>query len=279
VEQGKIALHLEDLEESKALGKGNTIYGVLGAAGALPGSINNAVLCAKAIRGLVVSGLLAETRFDSIVTFRIVRQTCRLMEGKAKVKIEPAAIAAILAEGSAAQIGSELDCLAEHGQTIADREATLKAEAEEADRLAKAQAEADKIKAKADAKAAKDAAKTPVATEPPAETPAPETDATPPVETPVETPAPEVESPAAPVVTDPESPEETAAPVVVDERKPSLTVLEKTGPTVESVMEEITTAAAKAFEFSDPADMEKIAAQLEKVVADLRACIPAVKVA
>lgn len=279
VEQGKTVLHLEDLLAAGKLGKGKSVYGVLGNAGALPGSINNAVLCAKAIRALVVAGHLPEERFDSVVTFRIVRQTTRLIEGKAKIQIEPAAIAAILAEGNAAQIGSELDCLAEHGMTIADREATLKAEQEQADALAKAQAAADKVKAKEDAKAAKEAAKAPVATttEPPVETPAPQTDGTPP-EVEVETPPVETPGTTPPVETDPESPEETAAPIVVDERKPApaLTVVES-APTAEAVIEEVTTAAAKAFQFTDPGDMEKIAMILEQAAADLRACIPAVE--
>lgn len=281
VEQGKLVLHLDSMK----LKAGQSVYGLLTAQGVPEGSVNNARLCADVLKAVVIPGHLPETRFDSIVTFRIVRQSRRLLNGKAAIKLEPAALAAILSDGNQAQIGSELDCLAEHGQTIAEREAALKAEEKQAAALATATAAAEKLKAKEDAKAAKEAAKeaakAPAATttEPPVETPAPETDSTPPVETPAETPAPEVEpATTPPVETDPESPEETAAPIVVDERKPApaLTVVESV-PTVEAVIEEVTTAAAKAFQFNDPAEMEKIALILEQAAADLRACIPAVE--
>jgi hypothetical protein len=280
VEQGKLVLHLDSMK----LKAGQSVYGLLTAQGVPEGSVNNARLCADVLKAVVIPGHLPESRFDSIVTFRIVRQSRRLLNGKAAIKLDPAALSAILADGNQAQIGSELDCLAEHGQTIAEREATLKAEEEQAAALAAATAAAEKLKAKKDAKAAKEAAlaAAAVTTEPPVETPAPQTDATPEVET----PAPEVDAtpeakPATtpPVETDPESPEETDAPVVVvDERKPApaLTVV-PSAPTVEAILEEITTAANKAFQFTDPTDMEKIALILEQAAADLRACIPAVE--
>jgi hypothetical protein len=148
VEKGKLVFHLR---ENCTLRKPQTIYGILQARGVPESSVNNAVMVANFIGNFVKPELVSEARMDEIITHRISRQVHRITTGKTPCKLEPEALAGILNAGEKAAIGEELDCLAEHGMTIADKE---KADAEakaEADRTAKLAAEAEKAaKEKAD---------------------------------------------------------------------------------------------------------------------------------
>lgn len=142
VEQGKLVHHLDNMK----LKAGQSVYGLLQQRGVSEGSIQSARTVADLIDALVIPGHLTETRFDESITFRIARQARRLIQGKAAVTLAPEALAALMLSGTTAAVGAELDCLAEHGVTIAAREI---AQAEQA-----AQAEANSAQAAADRAAA-----------------------------------------------------------------------------------------------------------------------------
>ncbi len=72
--------------------------------------------------------------------------------------LAPEFIAALLVTGDSAAIGAELDCLCEHGMTIAERETHLAEKAAETERLKLAAAEAEKLKAEDEKRKAVDAA-------------------------------------------------------------------------------------------------------------------------
>ena len=143
INQGKLVFHLDQCK----LPKGQSVYGLLQKRGVAEGSIHQARMTADLIGALVVPGHMTEARFDEVATFRIVRQARRLWQGKAKVKLTPEAICAILETGDSSQIGAELDCLADHGQTIAEREAAIEAERQEEEARKAAEEQAARLQA------------------------------------------------------------------------------------------------------------------------------------
>ena len=151
VAQGKLIHHLDNVK----LPRGQSIYSILKAGGIPEGSVQQARMTADCIAEMVIPGHLPEARFDEVITYRIARQARRLFQGKAAVTMTAAEVAAILATGEATAIFEELDCLAEHGMTIAAREAHLAEKAAEAEReKAAANLKAEQEKAKADEAAA-----------------------------------------------------------------------------------------------------------------------------
>lgn len=143
VENGKLIYHLDSIK----LRAGQTVYGLLKSRGVSEGSIHSARTVANLIAGLVVAGHVTEARFDEVVTFRTARLGDLLLKGKGRITLKPEQLAAILQNGDSSAVGSELECLHEHGLTIAERETKL-AEADAATEALKAQAaEAEKLKA------------------------------------------------------------------------------------------------------------------------------------
>ena len=299
LDQGKLVHHLRNSK----LKPGQTVYGLLQAKGVSEGSIQSAVTVADMIDAVVISGHLAEDRFDECITFRTARMSRQLFQGKAKsgLKLEGAAIAALMLSGTTAAVGAELDCLCEHGVTIAERETAQAEQAAQADADRKAAAAlaeiqkteaAAKVKqdaadAKAKAKADAEAAKTPDA---PANitpmtpiTPISEENGNDENEGNDEAPEPEF-TPATPLVEkitaaldeldaahaatpepEPEDEEDEApAPVVIDgtKGKPNPPA-PPAGPTLASITDELNTTLVKAFDLK--------ADELEALVHFLRA--------
>lgn len=237
VDQGKLVYHLRQLK----LKPGQSVYNILQGQGVPEGSVQQAVATADIIEKLVIPGHLPEARFDEVITFRIGRQARRLLTGKGESKLilAPEAVATLLATGESAAIGAELDCLCEHGMTIAERETQLADKAAEAERLKAAAAEAEKIKAADEARklAEAEAAKTKAAADAllnngregklpdPSETVTAETteiSANPETEAPVQTPAPaptETTAPDSPDTPPVEIPDETPAPSETDDEE------------------------------------------------------------
>jgi hypothetical protein len=137
--QGKLVYQLENSK----LPKGQSIYSLLKAEGVPEGSVHQAKMTADMLGALVVPGHLSESRFDEVITFNVARQARKLWQGKGKIKMDALALANLMAEGTSAQIGAELECLVEHGQTLAQRELAIEAKrkAEEDETAAKAAAE------------------------------------------------------------------------------------------------------------------------------------------
>lgn len=157
IEQGKLVHHLRNSK----LKPGQTIYGLLRDKQVSEGSVQSAVVVADLIDALVIAGHLTEARFDECITFRTSRMGRQLFQGKAKsgLRLDGPALAALMLSGTTAAVGAELDCLCEHGVTIAEREATLAEQAAQAESDRKAAAELVKIQAaEAAAKAKQDAA-------------------------------------------------------------------------------------------------------------------------
>lgn len=154
VEQGKLVQHLR----AAKLKKGQTVYGILQSRhGVSQGSIDIAIKVAEIIEAVVIPGHLPEARFDEVVTFRIANRARGLLAGKGNAKLTPQEFAALLATGDSAAIGDDMDCLTEHGVTVAGREAAIKAK-EKAEAEAKAQAEAAAQAKAAEETAAREAA-------------------------------------------------------------------------------------------------------------------------
>ena len=146
VEMGKLVWHLEN---RVGLPKGQTIYGLLQKAprNVPEGSVHNARMVSTFISAFVVPGLVSEARADEIITHRVVNMCGRLLSGKSAVKLTAEDLAPFLNQGNKAAIGDELECLDEHGVTIAERtEAEAKRRADEA-RVAEKQANAAKLPA------------------------------------------------------------------------------------------------------------------------------------
>jgi len=143
VDRGKLIYHLDNIK----LRAGQTVYGMLKSRGVSEGSIHSARTVANLITALVVPGLVPEEKFDSTMTFRTARLGDLLLKGKGKAKVDATQLATILLSGDTATVGSELECLHEHGMTIAERETALKAEEAERQRLEADAAEAQKLKA------------------------------------------------------------------------------------------------------------------------------------
>jgi hypothetical protein len=157
IEQGKLVHHLRNSK----LKPGQTIYGLLRDKQVSEGSVQSAVVVADLIDALVIAGHLTEARFDECITFRTSRMGRQLFQGKAKsgLKLDGPALAALMLSGTTAAVGAELDCLCEHGVTIAERETALAEQAAQAAADSKAAAELVKIQAaEAAAKALQDAA-------------------------------------------------------------------------------------------------------------------------
>jgi flagellar biosynthesis GTPase FlhF len=154
VEQGKLVLHLDSLK----LPAGKSIYSMLQARHVPEGSVHQARMAADILKALVQPGLITEARFDEIITFRVARQGRRLIQGKAAITLTPENLASLMLTGDSASIGAELDCLCEHGTTIADREAQLEAKATEAAALKAAEEQAAAIKAAEDERIKKEQA-------------------------------------------------------------------------------------------------------------------------
>jgi hypothetical protein len=143
VRQGKLVYALKEAK----LPRNQSVYSILQSQGVPEGSVHQAVMTAELLKELVVAGHLEEARFDEVATYNVVRRARQLCKGKGAVKLQPADIANLMKEGTSAQIGSELQCLVEHGQTQAEREAALEAEAAEKERQAAAAKAADELKA------------------------------------------------------------------------------------------------------------------------------------
>ncbi len=179
LEQGKLVYALQQ----KKLNKGQTVQTILTSKGIPNGSVNNARTASAVIEKLVVTNIVDEHTFDNVATFRLVRNSHKLL-GLGR-KDEPVMSAEKLGEiisqkAKPSALGTILDVWVEHGKSPEDHEADLKAQAE-----AEKQAEID-------------AAKTPEAETPEAETPEAETPEaeTPEAETP-EAETPEAETPEA----------------------------------------------------------------------------------
>lgn len=139
VEMGKLVYHMEN---RSGIPKGQSIYGLLQKRGMPEGSVHNARMAANFIAAFVATGLVSEARADEIITHRVVNQTGRLLSGKSVITMTAEELAPLLNEGHKAAIGDELDCLDEHGMSIAARkEAEDKRKAEEA-RIAESNAKA-----------------------------------------------------------------------------------------------------------------------------------------
>jgi hypothetical protein len=169
VEMGKLIFHLENRVK---LAKGQTIYGLLQKRGVPESSVNNCRLVERFITAFVVPGLVTEARFDAICTFRVANVCARILAGKTAAKLTAEQLAAIVNSGEKSAIGDELDCLDEHGMTIAGRKESEDKKKADTERLATATAAAATIAAKAPA--------TPAPATPAPATPAPgEVDSTP----------------------------------------------------------------------------------------------------
>ena len=200
VEMGKLVYHLEHRAK---LTRGQTIYGILQARGVPEGSVHNARMAATFIKTFVETGLLTESRADEIITHRTVNRISQIVSGKTACALSAAELAALMKDADKAAIGDELDCLAEHGLTIAAKAEKDKADAEEAKRLADLAARAAELeaqqaaeKAKADADAAAAAATTVVGSDAPGRleaTPAADTPRSPEGEVGSGTPAAEID--------------------------------------------------------------------------------------
>lgn len=139
VEMGKLVWHVEN---RSGLPKNQTVYGLLAKRGVPESSVNNARLVEKFITAFITPGLVTEARADEIITFRIVNQCARLLGGKSAVTLTPEQLAPLLNEGAKAAIGDELDCLDEHGLSIAGHTEKQAAEKAEQKRVADAAAAA-----------------------------------------------------------------------------------------------------------------------------------------
>jgi hypothetical protein len=164
IEQGKLVYHIR----SQKLKRGQTVYGLLQSRGVSQGSVDIACKVAEVIEAVVTPGHLEESRFDSVMTFRIANRSRALLQGKGAIQLTPEAFAALLTSGDAASIGDDMECLVEHGVTVKDREIAIaakaaeeeaaKAEAEKAAAAKAAEEEAARVAAEAEAEANKQAA-------------------------------------------------------------------------------------------------------------------------
>ena len=150
IEMGKLVFHLENRVK---LAKGQTIYGLLQKRGVPESSVNNCRLVEKFLTAFVVPGLVTEARFDAICTFRVANVCARILAGKTAAKMTAEQLAAIVNSGEKSAIGDELDCLDEHGMTIAGRKESEEKKKADAERLATATAAAAKLAATAPATA------------------------------------------------------------------------------------------------------------------------------
>ena len=164
VEMGKLANHIT----RQKLKKGQSLYGILRAKDVPEGTVNNAVRASKFLDTFVHTGLVSESRFDEIITFRIANQAIRITEGKAAKTFTPEELTTLLNSGEKSAIGEELDSLAEHGLTIAEREADAQARIAEEERIAAANAAAAKLPAETPENISDETTATPPATTPPA---------------------------------------------------------------------------------------------------------------
>jgi len=146
IEMGKLVFHLENRVK---LAKGQTIYGLLQKRGVPESSVNNCRLVEKFLTAFVVPGLVTEARFDAICTFRVANVCARILAGKTAAKMTAEQLAAIVNSGEKSAIGDELDCLDEHGMTIAGRKDAEDKKKADAERLATATAAAAKLAATA----------------------------------------------------------------------------------------------------------------------------------
>lgn len=246
VEMGKLIYHLESACKLK---KGQTVYGLLKGKGVPESSVNNCRLVARFIETFVRPELVSETRMDEIITFRIANVTHRIVSGKTDGHMSAEQLAGLLAEGEKSAIGDELDCIAEHGMTIADKEEADRKAAEEAARVEAAQeaaanaAQPDETPAPAAEQTAESEAEStdqeaPATEEPPAEDP--------------ETPTPE-----APKHGTPETPAPDNVTPIPDRNRGG------GGTTVESVLKSIGEIEMASYELA-PADLQKVVDKLDE---------------
>jgi len=224
VEMGKLIFHLENRVK---LTKGQTIYGLLQKRGVPESSVNNCRLVEKFITAFVVPGLVTEARFDAICTFRVANVCARILAGKTAAKMTAEELAAIVNSGEKAAIGDELDCLDEHGMTIAGRKESEEKKKADAERLAIATAAAAQIAANAPAPA-KEPDK--LAVTPPAATPG------------------EVDSTPAPVVVDGTKKPATTAPAATA----PATSHQPTPATTAEVLASIATVELQSYDLDAP---------------------------
>lgn len=263
---------------------GQSVYSILQGQGVPEGSVQQAVATADLIEKLVIPELITEARFDEVITFRICRQARRLITGKAAIQMPAAEVASLLVTGESSQIGAELDCLCEHGMTIADREAKLVEQAAENDRLKIAAAEAEKLKAAEAARAAAEKAAPPAPAAPaPSATPPQAIDSTPspkPAEKPQETTAtPDIPAttPLAKQQSEQEEAEddeeESYAPLVIDGTKPDPQPSTKpSGPSLMDLTGKFTDLFIDATDLDGP-DLEKLVGYLRAATNDLAATL------
>lgn len=130
------------------LSVGESIFGVLSAAGIKKGNISNASYAAR-VYDLVEAGHLKEAEYDSLA-FNDCWQICRVQSKTSKRVLEPSEIAAIIRNSN--EFADDLESLykngitAEEAQAAKDKAATAKAEAEA---KAAVKAEADKAELEA----------------------------------------------------------------------------------------------------------------------------------
>lgn len=130
------------------LSVGESIFGVLSAAGIKKGNISNASYAAR-VFDLVEAGHLTEVEYDSLA-FSDCWQICRVQSKTSKRVLEPSEIAAIIR--NSAVFADDLESLykngitAEEAQAAKDKAANAKAEAEA---KAAVKAEADKAELEA----------------------------------------------------------------------------------------------------------------------------------
>lgn len=260
VSLGKYVYHLEHRAK---LPKGQSIYGMLQSRGVPEGSVHNARMAATFIKTFVEPGLLPESRADEIITHRICHRISQIVTGKTTCALSAAELAAIMKDADKAAIGDELDCLAEHGLTIAAKAEKDEAAAAESKRLAD-------LAAKAEAQEKEAATPPPAADKGARETPT----ATTTTETPATESTPQAQAPDSPAAETGDGPAGDTPPTIVDGTRD---FRRQSGPDPREVLTAIEAAELKSYDL-DPAGLtavrEKLAAWMATIDSTLAAPKP-----
>jgi hypothetical protein len=160
LEQGKLVYALSQ----KTLKAGQSIQSIITSKGVPTGSVDNARKAASLIEHLVVPGIVNESHFDKVATFRLCRNGCKLLglSKKDDAVMTADQLGQVISENSKpAEIGNILDTWVEHGKSPEDHQADLKAQAQaQADAEAEAKKNAELV-AKDDKEFDKNAEETP----------------------------------------------------------------------------------------------------------------------
>ena len=237
LEQGKLVYALSQ----KTLKAGQSIQSIITSKGVPTGSVDNARKAASLIEHLVVPGIVNESHFDKVATFRLCRNGCKLLglSKKDDAVMTAHQLGQVISENSKpAEIGNILDTWVEHGKSPEDHQADLKAQAQaQADAEAEAKKNAELV-AKDDEEFDKNAEVTPEVT--PEETPE---------VTPEETP--EVTPEETSEVTPEETPEETPEVTSEDDIAEKVTEIAKEvapAVTVDAVLDDLFKVRISAIE-------------------------------